>query len=168
MKYFSITVDDNYVPPSPLGWWGVIDRKTLERKKQSQMPKHMLFQVESHMQMVFTDVVRFPCFLVSELVMNVINKYDQFISFERIVFYDKGRKKSMIYYLPFLNRIELEKDNTCKKENDLVIDREKIEGYVITEIICNGKKYFIVRMDLAESILRRGAVGIGLKEITVN
>lgn len=167
MKYFSITVDDNYVPPSPLGWWGVIDRKTLERKKQSQMSKHMLFQVESHMQMVFTDVVRFPCFLVSELVMNVINKYDQFISFERIVFYDKGRKKSMIYYLPFLNRIELEKDNTCKKENDLVIDREKIEEYVITEIICNGKKYFIVRMDLAESILRRGAVGIGLKEITV-
>ena len=135
MKYFSITVDDNYVPPSPLGWWGVIDRKTLERKKQSQMSKHMLFQVESHMQMVFTDVVRFPCFLVSELVMNVINKYDQFISFERIVFYDKGRKKSMIYYLPFLNRIELEKDNTCKKENDLVIDREKIEEYVITEII---------------------------------
>ncbi len=168
VKYFSISVDDNYVPPSPLGWWGVIDRKTLERKKRSQMQKHMLFQIESHMQMVFTDIIMFPCFLVSELVMNVIKKYDQFINFERIIFYDKSKKKSMIYYLPFLNKIELKKSSTHVKENVPVISREELGEYIIMETIYDDKTYIVMRIDLVESMLRRGVIGIGLKEIIVN
>ncbi len=168
MKYFSVSVNDNYVPPSPQGWWGVIDRKTLQRKKRSQMPKHLLFQVDSHMQMVFTDVIVFPCFMVSELVKNVIKKYDPLISFKRIVFYDKDRKKSMIYYLPFLYKIEITKDSMSNKEKVPVIDKEELKEHVIMEIKNDGKSYLIMRMDLVESILRRGAIGIGLKEIKVN
>ena len=33
MKYFVITVDKNFVPPVPIGWYGKIDRKTWKGKK---------------------------------------------------------------------------------------------------------------------------------------
>lgn len=168
MKYFSVSVDSNYVAPLPLEWWGVIDKKTLQRKKRFQIPEHLLFQVKSHMQMVFTDIIETPCFMVSELVMGVIKKYDPFISFERIVFFDKDRKKSMIYYLPFLNRIELTEGSTFSNERISVIDREELGEHVAVEIVNDGKTYIIMRMDLIESILRRGTIGIGLKEIKVN
>ena len=64
MKYFAVSVDSNYVAPVPVGWQGIIDKKTIHRKKVYEMQEHLLFRVESHMQTVYTDVITFPCFMV--------------------------------------------------------------------------------------------------------
>lgn len=155
MKYFLVSVDKNYIAPSPLGWNGILSRNILHEKKAHQMPKHMLFQVEGHMQMVFTDVITFPCFMVSEVIMNVIKKYDRFTKFVRIVLFDKEKKKSMTYYLPFLD---------SKDSIDEVVLNEK----VIMEIEKKSKLCVVMRMDLIESILRRGVVGLGLEETNLS
>ena len=46
MKYFIVSVDGNYVPPAAIGWYGVIDRMTLHKKKAYEVQKHLLFLVE--------------------------------------------------------------------------------------------------------------------------
>ena len=42
MKYFIVSVDGNYVPPAAIGWYGVIDRMTLHKKKAYEVQKHLL------------------------------------------------------------------------------------------------------------------------------
>ena len=81
MKYFIVSVDGNYVPPAAIGWYGVIDRMTLHKKKAYEVQKHLLFLVEKHMQMVFTDVVAFPCFMVSGMVREAIKMYAPFLKY---------------------------------------------------------------------------------------
>lgn len=167
MKYFLIEVNENYIAPTPIGWFGIIDRKTLNAKKLYQMPKHLLFQVEKHKQMVFTDVLIFPCFMVSEKVKNIIRKYDPFIYFFRIILYDNEKKKSMAYYIPYLNkaRYEEKRDEANRNIRHILVDRKEVGDRIIVEISDGHYSHVIIRMDLAESILRREAIGIGLREI---
>ena len=47
MKYFIVSVDGNYVPPAAIGWYGVIDRMTLHKKKAYEVQKHLLFLIET-------------------------------------------------------------------------------------------------------------------------
>ncbi len=165
MKYFEISVDKNYVPPTPIEWWGIIDKKTLSQKSAFQMPKHLLFQVEDHMQMVFTDIITFPCCLVSQTVMDVIKMYDGDISFVRIVLFDQGRKRSKIYYLPFLDTVEYRKEDVNTETAILSFNKQFVEKKVVMKTEKDGKTAIIMRMDLVESILRRETIGIGLKEV---
>lgn len=169
MKYFLVEVNENYIAPEPMGWHGIIDKKTLSMKKTYEMPKHLLFYINKHMQMVFTDVITFPCFMVSEMVRDVIKKYEPYVYFVRIILFDKEQKKSMAYYIPFLDKVECLKKNMEERRynRQLSVKKESIEEKVIVEIEDTDGLHVIMRLDLVESILRRGAVGIGLKEVSV-
>lgn len=168
MKYFVVSIDTSFVPPSLIGWWGIIDKKTLSKKSAFQLPKHMIFQVEDHMQMVFTDIIVSPCFLVSQTVKDVIKMYDSNIKFVRIVLYNQERKRSKVYYLPFLDTVESHKNVVNSSANLISINKKYVEEKVIMKIENDDETDIIMRMDLVESILRRGTIGIGLKEIRLD
>ncbi len=164
MKYFIVSVDDNYVTPVFHDWHGVIDRKTLHRKKVFEIQKHLLFQVENHMQLVFTDILTFPCFMVSEMVKNVIKMYNPFLKYVRVILFQKEKERSMAYYIPYLEQVIFGKQNDGR---GMFMEQEKAGDKVVMEIVDGDKLHIVMRMDLVESILRRNAVGIGLKEIDV-
>lgn len=170
MKYFLVEVNENYIAPAPIGWFGIIDKKTLSAKKIYQMPKHLLFQVDKHMQMVFTDVLTFPCFMVSENVKNIIKKYDPFIHFLRIILYDNERKKSMAYYIPYLGKTgyEEKRDEINRNVRHIWVEGKAVGERAIVEISDGHHSHVIMRMDLVESILRREAIGIGLREVDMS
>lgn len=157
MKYFVVSVDDNYVVPAFASGYGIIDRKTLHRKKVFEIEKHLLFQVDRHMQMVFTDVITFPCFMVSEAVRASIKIYHPFLKYVRIVLFQKEKERSMAYYIPYLEQVEAGRRGK----------REQAGEKAVMEMVEGDKSYIVMRMDLVESILRRGAIGIGLREIDV-
>lgn len=166
MKYYLLTVDANYVAPVPVEWYGKIDRKSRMEKKAYQMDKHLMFQTEEHMQMIFTDIVTFPCIMVSKMIHDTIRLYDPDIKFTRIILYNKAQKRSMAYYMPFLKEMEVIWTNE-QKGGAILLERKKIVEEVIAEVVYKGKTGIVIRMDLVESILRRGAIGIGLKEIHI-
>lgn len=160
MQYFIVSVDDNYVAPVPSGWYGMIDKKTLHRKKAYEMSRHLLYETENHMQMVFTDIITFPCFMVSEMIKEVMIQYSPFTKFVRVVLFCKERDMSMTYYIPFLDIVEY------GEKTDLNGGlKEVMEDRVAAEVKNGDKTQVIMRMDLVESILRRNAIGVGLKEI---
>ncbi len=169
MVFFVIEVNENYTAPSLVGWYGIIDKKTLSRKKVYQLPKHLLFTVEKHMQMVFTDVITVPCFMVSEMVRDIIKRYDPSVWFLRIILYDKECKRSMAYFIPYLKQIKYKEqiDAEIRSLRHLSVQKEDIEEKVIVEIENGFNFKVIMRMDLVESILRREAVGIGLRKIDI-
>lgn len=169
MKYFIVEVNENYVAPMPKDCFGIIDRKTLSREKMYQMPRHLLFTVEGHMQMVFTDVLTFPCFMVSGMVRDVIRKYDPFVWFLRVILLDKERKRSMAYYIPYLDKARYEeiRDENKKNVRHILVEGKAAGERTIVEIEDGHNSHVIMRMDLVESILRRGAIGIGLREVQI-
>ena len=118
------------------------------------------------MQMIFTDIVTFPCLMVSKMVHDTIRLYDQYIKFTRIILYNKAQKRSMAYYMPFLKEMEVIWTNE-QKGGAILLERKKIMEEVIAEVVYKGKTGIVIRMDLVESILRRGATGIGLEEIHI-
>ncbi len=164
MKYFAVSVDSNYVAPVPVGWQGIIDKKTIHRKKVYEIQEHLLFRVESHMQMVYTDVITFPCFMVSETVKKVIGRYQPFLKYTRVVLFQKEKETSMAYYIPFLEQVGKGKKNGTGR---ILLGREQTDGRGIAEIQDGDNIRIIMRMDLVESILRRKTVGIGLEEIVI-
>ncbi len=164
MKYFVVSVDDNYVAPAFASGYGIIDRKTLHRKKVFEIQKHLLFQVNRHMQMVFTDVITFPCFMVSETVKASIKIYHPFLKYVRIILLQKEKERSMAYYIPYLEQVEAGRRGSGK---GIFMEREKAGEKAVMEMVEGDKSYIVMRMDLVESILRRGAIGIGLREIDV-
>ena len=160
MKYFQLFVDENYVPPSPTGWYGKLDRKALEGKRAYELPGHSLFLVEAHQQMVFTDVTTFPCFLISEKVKEILQKYDPFIPYARMIFYDKKRSKSKAYYFPFLEEMEAGIEKGGNSTQQSIVNQK-----VIFKLREENQTKIIVRLDLLESMLRREVIGIGVREI---
>ncbi len=70
----------------------------------------------------------------------------------------------MAYYIPYLEQIPVGRDKDGK---GIYLDGEKAGNRVIMEAADRDRLHIVMRMDLVESILRRGAVGIGLKEIKV-
>ena len=166
MNYFLVTVDKNYIAPMPIGWYGILDQKSLKGKKAYQMKKDFLFYVENHMQMVFTDVVTFPCYLVSSLVKEIITCYDPFVKFSRILFYDRQRKQSMAYYLPFFSQVEAVVERK-EEEKTICIEKRQWKSPIILEVTSCFKSFVLMRMDLLESILRRGTIGIGVEEVKI-
>lgn len=167
MKYFQLFVDVNYIPPSPIGWYGKLDGKTLEGKRAYEMPKHSLFLVEAHQQMVFTDVITFPCFLISEKVKEILQKYDSSISYMRVIFYDQAKGKSKAYYLPFLEEIEADRKENGDSTQRAVSGLKGLRNRAIFKLRENNQTKIIIRLDLLESILRRETLGIGVKEISI-
>lgn len=170
MKYFVLTVDEHYVAPVPIGWYGKLNRKAWKDKKKYEIPKHYIFYVEKHMQMIFTDMITFPCFMVSEMMKDTIGQYDPSVQFARVILCDRERKQSMAYYLPFLEQVGIRGKMTEIGTGILsctCVEGNIISDQVLIELTDQEKYYLTVRMDLLESILRRGAVGLGIKEIQI-
>ena len=67
------------------------------------------------MQMVFTDVLTVPCFMVSEMVRDVINKYVSSVWFLRVILYDGEQKRSMAYYILKREQAKMETYTTLEK-----------------------------------------------------
>ncbi len=49
----------------------------------------------------------------------------------------------------------------------VIVEKELLGNRAAVKMDGIDKTYIIMRMDIVESILRRGTVGVGLKEITI-
>lgn len=170
MEYFILETDKRYVPPYPLGWYGKLDARMKEETGAFHLPNHTIFFIEENMQMVFTDVIVSPCFMVSRTVMNTILLYDHSIQFERIIFFSRERKRSEAYYIPILEKIsclsektEFNKDKSAIKHAKVA--KEKLTGRPIVQAEGVNCTCVLICLDLAESILRRKTVGVGLRKV---
>lgn len=140
MKYFLISSNPSYpAPPKIINWF---------RALPHNLPKWILLEMEEKKDIIFMDVLSFPYFLVSEMIKEVIEIYDSTIEWKRVVLFERKYQQNQLYYLPILQEIE----------------RAKVEDQVIFKIGGETNQPIAIRLDLAESILRRDPWGISLSE----
>ena len=145
MEYFLLEVHEAFTPPSLKGWFEKLDANGLKTYS-----RHEMFFVSDIPQMVYTDIMLHPCFMVSQEAKRVIELYEPHMRFQRIILYNQEKKKSKAYHIPVL-----------KPNPPLGNENQQ----ALVKLMLNNEVYILIRLDLAESLLRRDAIGIGLQEI---
>lgn len=102
----------------------------------------------------------------------IIEKYDPEILFKTVPLIDLKYKKQGNYYMPIFEEVEclsekaeLNLNKTVVKK--IILDKEKIKNKKIFEIKESEKTLVVVRLEVAESLLRREFKGMSLKRLEV-
>ena len=106
------------------------------------------------------------------MVRDVIKMYEPTTQFKEIILLDRKNATSEIYYIPLLEHCDcLAPESELSRGRDTlitaVLDPEKIEDRSIFYLGGFSKLYAVARLDLVESLLRRGGRGIGLERCII-
>ena len=89
------------------------------------------------------------------MVRDVIKMYEPTTQFKEIILLDRKNATSEIYYIPLLEHCDC-----LAPESELSRGRDTL----ITPVL---ELYAVARLDLVESLLRRGGRGIGLERCII-
>lgn len=169
MKYFIIQTNPDLINgPRIIGWENKIHCQFISREEIYKIPKRMIIPINTTDNTLFPDFLTSPSLLLSELVMEVIKVYGVNILSKEVILVDSINRKVKRYFLVILDEIIgslLVPDNPKLKEILICGNKREIENQNLF-ILKNQDSYQIIgNLDFVESILRRGALGITLREV---
>lgn len=173
MKYFILqdSPDLKYCPKIS-NWYGKFDVRNIRLDKYPELPEQELFLLEPTEKVIFTDIILFPFLLVSPMIRDVIKMYQEICYFRQVLLLDKKHEKSEIYYLPVVSEfdgIQLVRNTYDENGQFSCIEQKLGEPLIVNKNIFwvrdSVKRYTIISLDFAESLLRRNVIGLGIQEI---
>ena len=173
MDYFLLKQDEWYTD-TPLLYdvMKKVDIRDINREDEHRISDTVIFYVKAKVDSSYTDVLDSQLYLVTENLKNIIEKYDTDIAFKFIPLIDSENKRQENYFLPVFEEVEALSPNSVFNLNKTVIkkiilDDKKIKGKKVFKIKESVKPLIVVRLDAAESILRRNFKGIKLERLVV-
>lgn len=128
---------------------GIIPKDADSYKQRFRtIPDNYMQPVRMKEYTIFPDVFTTPFPMVSDMVMDVMQIYRVEPFSKRMVLVDGEKNQYKTYHLLYIEK------ETISLYQDFVLNWKE-----------NGTVNFTISLDFAESILRRNAQGIGLKEI---
>ena len=173
MRYYLVSQDKGYSKLPKIK--NVFDKLSLNRTKApniENLEKRFILEIESEVNTEYVEILMSSLFLVTQEIKDCIKLYEPNISCKEVILLDRKNKEKYHYYLPELDSIECLTDN-CEygfghyELKKIEIDENKTKDKAIFRLAKMEKDYIIMRLDLVESLLRRGARGIMLEEIQV-
>jgi hypothetical protein len=147
---------------------GIPGVQHLNRQHKGAIPITRLLYVEEGQHNEYPDYIE-ELGLISEKLKGIMSIYQQDITFKTVVLIEMNHDRYETYYLvaaPEIQRSPATKDSQRGK-NRLVLDQKSIGG---ARVFCT--KYYgnqlIVRLDVAESMLRREAYGVWFKKVRID
>jgi len=140
--------------------------------KIAQIPiKTRNVYVEDRMYNEYPDFLSEPIPLIAKELMQVITLYQKDIRMNPVVLIEKKIRLQTVYYSLDVPEIHCASVNSeldhIGRIKELVIDTNAVGGKRIFRVI-GYKDRIIVRLDVAESILRRGAYGIIFEKLVTD
>ncbi len=117
------------------------------------------------------DFIQSPVYLVSDKVKKVLDMYEDEMVFKTVTIASKERETIMVYHHLLLDRMDMFSSQTEFYSNGsvkkLVLDSKKIGEHKV--FLLNDKRFPnpFVSLEVVESLLRRGVIGIVWKEVEV-
>lgn len=172
MRYFLIETDEKNRIPYSINKSRTIDIRLLTKENFGKLPRWNIVEMDIPQEVFFPDVLCDPFLLLSEACIKTVMMYQQDILYTGIKLWNKESGLNRTYFLPVLDELECMSDETQynsvgNRILKLVLDRGKIGQKVIFQVKGFDGKGFVGRLDLVESMLRRGARGIKLTEVEV-
>ena len=173
MDYFLLKQDERYTnTPRLKDVFYKIDVRNINRFDADKIDDVVIFNVNAEDRCEYTDILDKQLFLISEKLIKIVSKFDPEMIIKTFPLIDVKRNRQENYYLPILeevnalsNKSEVGVNKTVYKK--IVLNKEKIKGKKIFKIKEISKTLIVVRLDVAESILRRRPKGISLEKLEV-
>jgi len=173
MRYFLVNIDTGYTNvPRLMDVYKSLPGNGSRPPCVENLEKRTILSMKTDENTIYTDFLSESLFLVSEKAKECISLYEPNMQFKEIVLLDKRRKVMKQYFLPVFFEVSCLTQNSeftfgryeLKK---IEIDETKLNKKTIFKIAGVEKNYIVARVDLVESLLRRGVKGIDLEEIRV-
>jgi len=171
MKYFLVSTEmDNSPLPQITDWYDQIDPRDITPERAGNIPQRTKLSVNNGADAIFSDILSIPGYLVSSKIHAVMKLYDPYIHYRQMVLFDQIAKVVELYHLPILPpcdcllpESELSRDKS--KVIHGVLDLEKTRRRPVLKLGGVTTTYIAFRLDVVESMLRRGVKGIKLTEL---
>jgi len=173
MKYFELELDDvNYSDaPRLINWYGVQDVRLIKWENYHKWQQRLVYDVNPSEPIIFTDILSFPFLLVSPMIKNTIQLYGDKVVFKETILLSSEKEFEEVYYLPIMqesDQLHLSYVESWGNRNQQGKLPEWMKDRNIFWVRQKGKRHTIINLDLAESLLRRKAIGLHLKEVLVS
>lgn len=145
MEYFKLTSQKGNPIPEIINWFGTIDNRKLNREEYKELPKYFLLNMKTGTDILYPDILTDPAFMVSREAMEVMRMYEEDMPFIYAALFDTKNNESASYFCPILQQ-----DN----EASAIYKVKQMDRYEIR-----------IRLDLVESLLGRGAIGLNLARV---
>jgi len=161
MDYFIIKQDPDLAHVAKIKDWNKVLSSVSVNTK--------IAYVEDHIFKEYPDFYETPDLLMAKKFKKVLGLYQSEIEFLTVVLVDKKDKNQVSYDLirvPTVDCMSSESKTHFDNVSELVLDVSKIDDHRIFKVKGYGNK-LIVRLDVAESLLRRGAYGVALEKVKI-
>lgn len=172
MRYFILEQDKGYADiPNPVNWFQKLGPGDAMKSVQN-FPDREIFMVRTGDSPIFPDFMTDPMVMVTEKVKKCLWLYEPNIPVKEIVLLDRQKRMTRNYYVPKFAELDCltEGSKYTNWNYDLEyaeLDEEKIGDKAIFMLKGPEKRNIVARMDVVESLLRRGAKGFLPKETDV-
>ena len=116
---------------------------------------------------ILPDILLSPFLLLSEPAKDVVSFYDPEIPWCFAVLFGESGKECASYFCPILEEVDCVLEEPYPGEGAVRLDERKMKGLPFFQIWVKDRKKTVIRMDLAESLLMRHAVGLELQEVVI-
>lgn len=173
MRYFKLECEEEgNVVPHIINWYDKINPKYIHIGKSGKLPQREILNIVSEEYISVPDIIHRPFFLVSEKFKMVIELYDESIVFKEIVLLDGKNNYAELYYLPILQEMDCLSDNSLWNQEytrlkRIVLKKEKIQNLTLFKTSGVEEQCVIARLDMVESMIRRGITAVKLTPVEV-
>jgi hypothetical protein len=119
----------------------------------------------------YLDFIEGPAPLVSDRLKEILGKYEPGIFFKPVVLADQKRRQQTLYWWIWTPPVDCLSGKSVFNKNgtirQLVIDGVKAAQSKVFQVAGLMEDYRLIRLDVAESLLRRDFSGIQLQRVTV-
>ncbi|OOM73572.1 hypothetical protein CLPUN_44680 [Clostridium puniceum] len=171
MDYFLLKQDERYgKTPRLIDVFKNIDVRNINLLNAHKIDGMVIFNIKCDEGTKFLDILDTQLFLISEGMKKIIEKYNTEIIFKIIPLINVEHERQENYYLPIIEEVDCLSENAELNLNRTVVKRiilstEKIKGKKIFKIKESSKTLIVIRLDVAESLLRRNFQGICLERL---
>lgn len=171
MKYFILKQDTNLANAIEFEEFNNKEKMILLKEDEDKFRATTDIRVNGNKNSIYPDFIEAPVLMVSNELHKIFKWYENTIIYKAVVFSDLKMERQDIYRLVLTDTIDAISDKTTYLKNGLVdnivLDKKKIGDYNIFNIKAGIEYYFIVSLDVVESILKRNFTGIIFKQVEV-
>lgn len=174
MEYFRLRQDRRYLFTPYMNTLKDILRRTddLYIDNGVHVPDFNTVFVSSDKSCDFVSVLDQQIFLVRDGVKQVFSMYEPLIKFKQFFMFHNQAGDYCEYYAPILKEVDcispLSKRNPYNGQMEkCILEREKIQDESIFRLTNTGERFVVIRLDVAESLLRREVRDVCLERIQI-
>jgi len=133
-------------------------------------PETIIIYVKENRCNEYPGYIEAPMKLIPQRIKRIIGKYQPDIIFKPVILIEKAKNRQEEYYAMNIPAIECASETSTRDAlgnvKEFVLDEEKVRNSRIFLAKDYGNQ-LLIRLDVAESILRREAYGIWLKKVNI-